>query len=94
MKPNVIKEYLTRLSEDSRITVWHLATFHALIHLWMQHNEISPFPISRKKIMENAHIKSNTTYHKCIKDLQLFNYIRYHPSYHPLLGSTVWFVQL
>lgn len=92
MKTPTIKAYLARLSQDERITVWHLAIFHALIQLWANQGEVHPFPVSRKQIMRNAHIKSQTTYHKCIYDLERFKYIKYSPSYHPCKGSAVWFI--
>jgi len=51
-----------------------------------------PFSISRSEMMENAKIQSNATYHKCVRDLVKFGYIRYVPSYHPVIGSLVWII--
>jgi hypothetical protein len=39
--------------------------------------------------MCNSRIRSKATYHKALKDLQLFGYIKYSPSYHPRKASEV-----
>jgi hypothetical protein len=46
--------------------------------------------ITRREVMELAKI-TRTIYHRCIKELHQFGYIRYVPSYHPVLGSLVYF---
>lgn len=45
--------------------------------------------ISRRQLMKLSRIQSNVTYHKCIRQLQEYGYIKYTPSYHPLRGSCV-----
>ncbi|WP_178988301.1 hypothetical protein [Winogradskyella schleiferi] len=39
--------------------------------------------------MERAKIKSKTTYHNFVKDLNDWNYLQYFPSYHPTRGSII-----
>ena len=39
--------------------------------------------------MEKTKIKSKTTYHNYLKDLNDWGYLRYYPSYHPARGSKV-----
>ncbi len=45
--------------------------------------------VNRELIMERAKIKSKTTYHNYINDLNDWGYIQYFPSYHPARGSIV-----
>jgi hypothetical protein len=78
-----------RFSEDSRITAWHMALYLALIFLWQSAGMKKSIHISRRQLMQLSRIQSNVTYHKCIKQLQEYGYIRYTPSYHPLHGSSV-----
>jgi hypothetical protein len=39
--------------------------------------------------MAASRIQSRATYHKVVKDLQAFGYLKYTPSYHPVKGSAV-----
>lgn len=82
------------LTDDPRITVWHISLFIALLHLWRKNNFHNPVPITRKLVMTLAHIYSIATYHKCIKQLQEFGYIDYRPSYHPHLGTKIWLLTM
>ena len=70
-----------RLLADKRVSVYHFGIYMALIILWHENALANPFPVSRKNIMELAHIHSSTTYHKCIAQLELYGYIQYNPSY-------------
>lgn len=90
---NFFSSYLLSFSHDQRITVWHMAVVFAIIQLANTNESRAPIFISRKKIMQLAHIKSIVTYHKCISELQRFGYIQYDPSYHPELGSRVFLLK-
>lgn len=87
---NTYKALLAALAKDERLTVWHLATMFGIIQLAESSDINAPIYISRKKLMETAHIKNFVTYHKCIKELQALGYITYVPSYHPAFGSKVY----
>lgn len=71
------------LMRDYRVTVAHLAVYLALCDLWQMHGKDNTVIISRRWVMHLAKIRSYTTYHKHIQDLQLWNYITYLPSYSP-----------
>lgn len=43
-----------------------------------------------KELMRQAKISGMATYHKCMRDLNELGYIRYIPSYNPILGSLVY----
>ncbi len=74
-------ETYSNLFNDKRLSVWHFSMYMTLVLLWHKNELVNPFPISRMSVMELAHIHSFATYHKCIKQLELFGYIRYNPSY-------------
>ena len=51
---------------------------------------INPISITGREVMKLSHIGSLPIYHKYMKELIAFGYIKYLPSYHPILGSHVW----
>lgn len=77
------------MANDSRLNVWHFSIYMSLYHQWLVSGSGNPVSISRKKIMEQTHIGSIVTYHKCIRQLRDFGYILYEPSYNPFIGSYV-----
>lgn len=87
-------EYLTNVSYDHRMTVWHIALLLAIIQ--MADNQCvgieNIIRVSRSKLMERSLIRTTPTFHKYFKDLQDFGYIKYTPSYHPDFRSTVEFI--
>lgn len=90
MHSKVIIKSLAALSRDERVTVWHMGMYSAMLQLWYEGNFNNPVSITRRKILARSHIGNIVTYHKCIKELVLFGYIRYQPSYHPSKGSLVY----
>jgi hypothetical protein len=61
----------------------------ALLILWEKNSFPNSFIISRKQLMVISKIGSYTTYHKCIKQLEEFGYIKYHPTYNSFVGTSV-----
>ena len=76
-----------RMAADNRILATHVSLFTALFVCFQHGGFTSPFAVTRKKLMAYSRIASIATYHKCIKELDAFGYIRYQPSYHPIRGS-------
>jgi hypothetical protein len=74
---------------DERMTMPHLCLYMALFQCWNINGFHNPILIRRIEVMQLAKISAKSTYHKCIKDLQIGGYIRYYPSYNPL-GSLVY----
>ncbi len=44
--------------------------------------------------MEVSKISGLATYHKCIKDLNDFGYIKYNPSYDPAISSQAYLMKV
>jgi hypothetical protein len=78
------------ISKDERISATHVSLFTGLFIHWQRSGFASPFAVTRKTLMAYSKIASITTYHKCIKELDTYCYISYQPSYHPKLGSQVY----
>ncbi|WP_426587536.1 hypothetical protein [Mucilaginibacter sp. R-33] len=81
---------LKRMEKDNRLLPTHLSLFTGLFVCWQRNGFRSPFSVTRKKLMAFSKVASIATYHKCIKELDEYGYIRYQPSYHPRLGSLVY----
>jgi hypothetical protein len=81
---------LKRMRGDHRLNATHVSLFTALFVHWQRNIFASPFAVTRKELMSFSKIASVATYHKCIRELDAFGYIRYQPSYHPKLGSQVY----
>ncbi len=90
MPENKLNSAYIEMTSDKRISVWHIGLYMALLNRWCESEYINPIQITRREIMNLAHIGSIVTYHKFINQLQEFEYIKYLPSNHPSLGSQVY----
>lgn len=88
-KLKLLTDFINRVVNDKRLTTSHLSLSIALCHTWIDSGFNESYQISRRQIMHLSHIHSIATYHKVIKDLQKFAYLKYSPSYHPIKGSSV-----
>lgn len=89
-----LEEFYQIIVDDCRIGVSHVAIYIALLYHWSINNHMNPIYIKRKEIMRMTKIKSRHTYYACINDLHNYYYIRYFPSYDPLVGSKVHLIHL
>jgi hypothetical protein len=89
---NFIK-HLLGISEsfiaDERLSPLHISLYYALFHSWNISKFQTPISISRHDIMRACKIGSANTYTKCLKELDLWNYIKYIPSHNPYKGSQI-----
>ena len=90
LPPDIFEAIYANLLNDKRLSVCHCSIYMALILLWNKNEQANPFPVSRKGIMELAHVHSIVTYHKCIGHLEEYGYIRYNPSYSYYNRSTIY----
>lgn len=84
-----IMNHLSIYMDDPRLSVWHLAILTAILSLGYRQGEGKKIKVSRSKIMALSHIHTIPTYHKYFKQLQIFGYIYYKPSYHPGFRSEI-----
>ncbi|MEO8405026.1 MAG: hypothetical protein ABI480_10535, partial [Chitinophagaceae bacterium] len=62
---------------DKRIGTTHISLFMALLYLWYHCDLQIPLLVTRQMVMPVAGIRGRATYHKCIKELEEFGYIKY-----------------
>lgn len=84
-----LKEIIHQLVSDPRVRPVHISLSLALCQVWIDQEFKDCYHISRKRLMQFSHIRSIATYHRTLRELQLFGYLKYTPSYHPQQGSEV-----
>lgn len=81
---------MERFAIDDRLNPTHVSLYLALFQYWNLARFKNPVSISRDEIMRLSKIGSKVTYHRCIRDLHNWNYLRYDPSHNPFKGSQVY----
>lgn len=75
--------------KDTRLNATHITLYVGLFQLWNLYKFKERFFVDRNELMKLSKIGSKNTYHKCIKELNHWKYIRYLPSHNPFKGSEV-----
>lgn len=88
LKP--LSEFFNAIAGDPRISITHIGFYATLLQYWREHHFQNPIPVSSREIMQLAKITATRTYHKIIRDLSNFGYIRYEPSFKRNRGSRVY----
>jgi hypothetical protein len=83
-------QWVIRMGNDPRLFASHVSLYAALFVSWQRSGFNNPFPVSRQELMSYSRIASIATYHKCIKELDVYGYISYQPSFNPAKGSLVY----
>ncbi len=76
--------------EDDRLASNHLILYMTLFHHWNRNRFKEYFYINRSDIMIESRIKSCTTYTRCMRELEGWGYLRYHPSFNSITGTKVY----
>jgi hypothetical protein len=89
-----LTEFFLAINDDHRISRSHISLYMALFEYWNLNHFNNHVSFTRKSIVSVARINGISTYHRIIKELHDFGYIRYVPSFHPANGSQVYFLSL
>lgn len=84
-----LTSFYSAIKSDPRIGTTHISLYMALFQFYNLNKLSNPIAITRTAVMEVAKISGLATYHKCMKDLNDFGYIKYEPSYNPAISSQV-----
>lgn len=87
-----LANFYTAIKDDHRIGTTHISLYMALFHFYIMNDFQSPIKITRTAVMKTSKIYGLATYHKCLKELAVFGYIIYIPSYNPATNSQIYFV--
>lgn len=88
---NILGAFFDAIAHDPRIGVSHISLYCALVQSSQQPGE--PVLFMSYELMRVAKISGLGTYHRCIRDLDAFGYIRYVPSYNHRKKSKAYLIQ-
>ena len=86
-------DFFEAIADDTRIGTTHICLYFALLKQSNDSLQCTPIILNRDSLMVTARI-SRRTYHKCLKELQEYGYIKYEPSSNPYSGSKVYLNRL
>ncbi|KXO01115.1 hypothetical protein LS48_01165 [Aequorivita aquimaris] len=84
-----LNAFFMTIAKDSRLNPTHISLYMALFNIWNINRFPEDFIIIRDEIMKLSKIGSKSTYHRCLKQLDAWKYIRYIPSHNSFKGSRV-----
>jgi hypothetical protein len=77
------------ISRDTRLNPSHISLYMAIFQLWNMNRFPEIFYIDRAEAMQLSKIGSQSTYHKCIRELDQWTYLKYLPSRNHFKGSMI-----
>lgn len=87
----LVSDFIENIKDDPRINTAHISLYVSLVSQWMANGKENPLSVFSKEIMPICKITGPATYHRSIRQLHEYGYIRYIPSYNHFLGSLVYF---
>jgi len=86
----LILGFMERVGDDPTMGPSHIGLYLAIVLAWERQGCRSPVSVYSRGLMRVAKVSAAGTYHKCMRDLRAAGYIRYVPSYNPMLGSLIY----
>ncbi|QLE02000.1 hypothetical protein HX109_10705 [Galbibacter sp. BG1] len=84
-----LNRFMEYVRADKRMNPSHISLYLAYFHLWNVFRFPEEFFVSRNEVMEVAKIGSPTTYHRNLKELDRWHYLKYTPSKTRYKGSRI-----
>jgi hypothetical protein len=92
METDPLYAFLSAIGDDPRVTCAHISVYMALWKKWKDNRCPQPLSFFRSDLAPLCKLSSYNSYHKTIRQLHEFGYIKYLPSYNHFLGSQVYFI--
>lgn len=89
-----LSDFFQAIDNDPRITMRHIGLYAALLYIWETDGFKNPICLFSKEIMAVAKIFASASYHRYIKQLDEYGYIRYEPSFKKNQASKIYFKNL
>ncbi len=86
---STLSKLYSKIANDPNVSVWHMSIYTCLLNLWLESGFQKQVKVTRKLLMAKAHIKSTSTYHKCMNQLTELGYVKYIPTYDCYSGSKI-----
>ena len=88
LKP--LEDFLEKIDSDSRIRMTHIAVYVTLYQNWIANDCPEQILVSSKLMMPLAKISSSATWHRAIRGLHEYGYIKYCPTFNKMKSSEVY----
>ena len=85
-----VLDFMVVIKDDPRIGPLHISLYSALAYFRVVQGGEGPVSFKAKELMAAARIAGGTPFHRCIKQLHVYGYIRYEPSFNSAVKSKVW----
>lgn len=89
---NLIASFLTCVKDDPRICSTHISLYTSLIYILQKNEFKTPVYFYRNDLIPFCKISGSATFHRRLKELEGFGYIKYQPSFNHSVGSKVEFL--
>lgn len=93
MEGQYLSDFFAAIEADARIGITHIGIYAALLQCRIQSGWVNPIQVFSHQIMSIAKLSSAFTYHKCVRELSEYGYIRYEPSFNRTKGSKIYFIE-
>lgn len=90
---NYLSDFFWAIQSDARISITHIGIYAALLQYRIENGWANPIQVFSHEIMNLAKLSSAITYHKCVRQLSEYGYIRYEPSFNRTKGSKIYFAE-
>ncbi len=94
LQAELVRVFMQRIIDDARINTSHISLYVSLVYYWKENDIERPVSVYSHEVMPLCKISGSATYHRCIRELNDYGYIRYVPSFNHFLGSLVYFVMI
>src|SRR5690554_7774579 len=84
-----LNSFFMTIAKDTRLNPTHISLYMALFNYWNINRFPKDFIIFRDEVMKLSKIGSKSTYHRCLKQLDTWKYLRYIPSHNSFKGSRI-----
>ncbi len=85
-----LEDFFSAIADDPRINTTHISLYMALLKLWGENGFQNPVNVFSHEVMSLCKVSGVATYHKKIRELSDYGYIRYEPSYYRNKRSVVY----
>lgn len=77
----LLADFFKAIEDDPRINSRHVSLYASIFYFWINKKCKSPLELFSREVMGLCKISASSTYHKTIRELHEFGYIRYVPSF-------------
>jgi len=86
----ILHAFFAGIEGDPRVGPPHIALYAALFQRWLREGATGPVQAYSHELMPQAKLFSSATYHRVLRELNAYGYVRYEPSFNRLRPSRIY----